>query len=704
VLKQFKYFYSVSVVFSLLFVLPPRLLSQIKYTVLLPTIDKTIPVEDSGFLRIAADNKGAEVKKAFFRFNFNYLPVNAKIDLLKLKLYKLPNTNSSLADFSSQTITVLEGTHQWLESANTLNDPNLNWANSKQNKNKSIGTDEVTKNSTSLNVKLKIPGSLTYPSKFLNSKLLSLAARSPEKGEDNKFYSSLTAATPGNFSKKPKLIVTYEVDPYPFRSDWAQASATAQHNSYLNWATNAVTTSATARLLPNTAKDLIVGADPTGALAVYKNQPIIFTLSRVGKDSVYAVKQLDGNGKVLWSQGVDGIAKCWPLIDEQGRLYYISVKGKLTVLDSNTGNIVVSKQLGYITNGEVTSINNNSTIGYDNTLYLTTDRGIIALSGYPEFKTRWKYENNTNELCGTVSLSPDESKAFFISVNTQMGKSRLMVLDNMDGSRIDYSKYSLGGYKNDLNYYIPAPVVRSNSEVLVLNGYDNSSELLFFNLQKGKLSLKDSINSGTGINTGISQPVIQPVIDNRSNIFFVYNKKMARYDDELKKVEVFNGSSLDNASILVTDRSSNIYALDPYNGANSVFGFRYDNTTKAISGSFNLKLNDVKFDTANSADTSEANRKIGNTRKNLIIAPDQTLYTATLNNVVAVTPLPVNDLKISALNLKTNTVYRASNSIIVTASEVKYSVNTILYSGGTISFMPGFTLQKGAQLSCKTGY
>jgi hypothetical protein len=702
-LKQYKYIYLIVIFFSLLFVLPGHLLSQKKYTALLPLMDKTVPLENDGTLRIAADNKGTETSIALLSFDFNYVPVNAKIGSLKLKLYNLRG-NTGLKNYS-QTITVLKGTHQWLGTEITLTD--VSWDNIK--KNKAIGRDEVTSNSTSLNVKLNIQGTLMDLSKFLPSnRVLSLAARSPEKGQNNKFYSSLTAAIPGNFSKKPKLIVTYEVDPYPFRSDWGQASGTAQHNSYLNWATNAITTSATARPLPNTANDLIVGADPTGAVAIYKNQPIIFTQSGDGTKHVFAVKQLDGNGKVLWSQGVDDVAKCWPLIDEQGRLYYFSRQGKLTVLNANTGDIVVSKQLGDITNGEITSINNNSTIGYDNTLYLATDKSIIALSGYPEFKTRWKYENNTNELCGTVSLSPDESKAFFISVNTK-GKSRLMVLDNMDGSLVAASPDSiLGGYKNDVNYYIPAPVVLSNSEIFVLNGYDNSSRLLLFNLHKGELSLKDTINSGRGINTGISQPVIsQPVIDKRPNVFFVYNNKMARYNEQLNKVDIFDGSSyLDNASILVTDRSSNIYALDPYNRVNNISGFQYNENTHAISSSFNLKLNDSAFTAANNNDKDEAARKIDNTRKNLVMAPDQTLYTVTLNHVVAVTPLKVslNDLKISASDLKKNTVYRASNSITVTASNVNSSVNTILYSGGTISFMPGFTVQKGAQILCKTGY
>jgi len=512
----------------LVFFLPANLIAQTQYTALLPDIDIAIPGNSPKSLEISADNNGTESARSLFLFYLNNLPKNAKVNLLTLRLYV--SSIKSTASFSTQPVTVLQGDSKWTSNVPTvLTDPTLAWTDIK-NGNKPIGIDEVTKSSQSINLKLKIPGTQKYVKQFLPDGFLSLAARSPQRGQDNYFYSSNTAETPGNFSKKPKLIVKYEVGPYPFRTDWAQSFNSAQHTSYLKWHANEEVTSAGFRLLPNAAKDFYVGADPTGAVLIYKNRPIVFTQSVTGSSSVYSVRQLDGNGKVVWSTGVDDVTKCWPLIDEKGRLYYFSLAGKLSILDlNNSGAIISSTPLSTLTNGQAASISNGATLGYDGTLYLSTDKGLIALSAYPQLKIRWKYDNVANELTGPVSLSPDESKAFFISVNTQQGTSQLVALDNTDGTIMDASTNMAYGYANDdKNYYIPASVVQDNSNVFVLSGHDNGNKLFLFNLNSttNKLNLANCIVSKSSGNTGISQPVI----DASSNVFFIYNNKMARFD------------------------------------------------------------------------------------------------------------------------------------------------------------------------------
>lgn len=672
--------YSYMLVLLLQLIQSQSLFAQSRYTVLLPEIDKAIPEESNNDLRVAADDKGKETSKSFFKFNFKNLPGNAKIETLNLKLYNKPN--SSMSQFSVQLITALRGTNKWTGNETNLSDSNLNWANISNNSEGPVGRAEIRKSTTSIAMKLKMPGSLKSILDFLPDSILSLAVRSPEKGQDTHFFSSKTAETPSNFSEKPKLLVAYEIDSYPFREDWAQPSANGQHNSLLNWKSNTFIQEAQIHKLPNSGGYLQeIGS--TGALAIYKNLPIVFTQETTGTSAVFYVKQLDSKGNVLWKKEVDDVAKSWPLIDEQGRLYYFSKSGKLSILDlNNAGNELSIKN--EVTSQQLISLNNNATIGYDGTLYLPSDTNVIALSAYPELKIRWKYELNPNERIGPVSLSPDESKAFFIAVDTKQKKSRLIVLNNLDGSKMEPSDSVLNGYQNDVNFYIPAPVVQNNTRVFVLNGFDNSNELFVFDINDKGVNQTQSITSGSSINTGISQPVI----DAQFNVYFVFNRKLAKYNADLNKAEVFEKSTiLDNASILVTDASSRIYASDPYSTTKKIVGFQNDID--------NPNTFEVTVDTT-----------IGYTKKNIILAPDGTIYTTTATDLLAITATKVaeNDIIINQADLKTNTVYRATNTITVEDITLAPSVNTILNSGGSISFKPGFTVIQGAQLDCKTAH
>lgn len=659
--------------FVILIVVSGDLLSQTRYTVVLPEVDTAIPPRDDKNLEVAANKSGDETAKSFFKFDLNYLPQFTQVNNYDLRLYIVPNDN--ISDFSTQTITVLKGPNTWTGKETSLSNSALSWA-IKTNSNKTIGRDEVRKSTRVINMRLNAKALTTIP-----DNVLSLAARSPERSQQTLFYSSVTSQKPGLFSKKPKLILRYEVDPFPFRSDWAQSFSTAQHDSYLNWSTNTTITKPSVRILPNASKDLLVGGDPTGAIAIYKNQPIIFTQAASG-NTPFKVKQLNARGDVLWTQAVDNMIKSRPLIDELGRLYYISASNVLTILDLNNSGAVLYKQpLSIVTNNQITSIDGDATLGYDGTLYLTSVDGTVALSAYPQLKLRWKYEKQDDRRNGPVSLSQDESNAFFINVNTEQGTGRLVMLDNTDGSVLDTSDAILGAYKNGNNYYIPAPVVQKNKKVFVLNGYDNANKLLVFGIKSESLTSPETIRSGQTVNTGISQPAI----DGEENVFFVFNKKIARYDtSETNNVAIFeNSEDFNNASILVTDRSSNIYVSDPYGDdqtSTKITGFTYD---KKFAHSFIAPINT-------------------NIRKMLVLAPDGTLYTTTANNVIAVTAKEVKEANITLSSLNTNTVYRATNLITLTGFNVLPTTNTILYSGGGMRLKSGFKVRKGASVTFKT--
>ena len=675
-----------AILFYALCEVPVNLQAQARQTVLLPDLDTSITrnARKNSYLLIAADLSGNDTSRSFFEFNYNNLPLNADPTKLSFQLSIAAKGSTTSA---TQYIYLMQGAPSSVIKAGIkLGDESLAWSSPG---NVPVGRSVVTNANNSLSFDMNLAGKYPHQFFFNQQGPLWLAARSPSKRQSNSFYSSYRAINTPAY--KPRIVVQYDIGKYPFRNDWAQTFNNAQRSGYLNWATNCDIKSGGYQLLPNTSKDLYAGADPNGAMLIYKNKPLVFTQAASGKN-VFFVKQLDINGNILWAQAVDNLAKCCPVIDELGRLYYFSLSGTLSILDlNNSGTFVTADGITYqnqplstIANNQAVKIVNGVTIGYDGTLYLSTNRGLLALSAYPQLKVRWKYDNSNKENTGPASLSADESKTFFISADTMQGTCRLMVLNNTDGTEIDESKPLNFGYKGPYSYLIPAPVVQGNTNIFLLSGFDNGGLLYRFGFNTSTNKLTNDVarvEADNTLNTGISQPVTGA----DSNVYFVFNNKIARYDSGKKNnVDFLNNSNyLDNASILVTDKSSNIYALDPYK--HNVLCFSYIST--GLNNVFTIGI-----------DT---------TKKNVALATDGTIYTMNLNNIIAVRPVSVskNDIAFSQMpDLNTNTLYRANNTITLSNFNVQNSINAVFYSGGSISFKPGFAVSQGAQLLFKTGF
>lgn len=627
------------------------LFSQTRHTVILTKEDYTKQTdrqEDKNILKIAANDSKKIVSQSVLKFDFKNLPKSFTPNSISLKLY---NFNNNLDETGKQIVNVYDT----------------------NNTSKSIGSTRLTKNKKDFLSTLNIKGALNNN--------LSLSLQSTSRISESNFYSSVLAKQKNVFSYLPKLLIEYEINVTPFRSDWAQPFANAQHISFLNWKTNAVTKEVQ---IKNIKPKNVALAEP---VVVYKNQPIIFT-NTSGNENKYKVNLLSNNGKTVWETEVDNTPKCSPLIDENGLLYYFSTSNTLTILDlKNLGEKRYRKSISEITNNKITRINTNVTMGYDGTLYLPSDGGIVALSAYPELKIRWLYKQEEQHKNGPISLSLNERNAFFIDVSVSSGKSRLIMLDNNDGTILDSTDYVFGNYKNDNNYYIPAPIIHTKekkTKVFVLNGYDTSNQIFIFDIDKKKI--KDQpfiIASENTTNTGISQPVI----DKRNNVFFVFKGKIAFFNTDKNSTTVFeNSNPLNSASILVTDASSNIYAIDPYDNNNEkIIGFNYTDSFKNL---FSTKLK-----------AQDSNIGI---RKNIVLAPDGTLYTTSLNNLIAINAKRFNNDILELNTINTKNTYKATKSITLKKQIINSSVNAIFYTAGQIYFKPGITIKKGSELTFKT--
>ncbi|PKV50552.1 hypothetical protein ATE84_2611 [Aquimarina sp. MAR_2010_214] len=679
---SYKYHKIILLVFNML--IAGSIYSQDRYTTtILPEEDITIPkTQGDHYLKISKSEN--ETLGALLKFNLNHLPKNIKITSLKLKLYLSSGGNDNPPGQRIYLYTVKEKINSKLSLDSLDNIKNKSTAVYEMpSKKKKTSTIEMNFS------KEKVKEISTDTTK----RILFLVIKSAtEKDQPSKFYSTKLAEDTDEFSKKPKLLVTYEIENSPHRLDWAQSFANAQHNGYYDWTTSPIGTTAILQNIKLPKGHQIVGADQIGAISIYNNKPIVLTQSAIDTPNFYVNKLNLGDTAVWNSVPVDDIAICNPVIDEHGRLHYLSLK-KFTLLDLTSkkwGNELISKTVSELTNKQIVTSSNKSTLGYDGTLYIVgkgTDEKhrIIALSAYPELKIKWIYNSTTKEkLLGSVSLSPDESKAFFIEVDK--GHSRLIVLDNIDGTTLSTSDYVLDGYKkkdSKDSYLVPHPVIQNNARVFVLNGYRSSNLLFIFDISnKGKITKSDTISSGNTVNKKISQPVV--LGKNADHVFFIYNQKLARYDSlSPKKVHEFEAADkINNASTLLTDKSNNIYVLD-VKKSKKAYGFTYQNQFKQT---YTTPLSGLE-----------------GVNENFALAPDGTLYATGKNNLSIITPVPLKkELKLKSIHIKST--YRASEKIMVEKNvQIEKRVNTILYSHGSISFESGFGVTKGAQLTCKTG-
>ncbi|SFF06217.1 hypothetical protein SAMN05518672_11521 [Chitinophaga sp. CF118] len=648
------------------------------FTTILPDIAVNARAQGDGRgdvnLEIKADPNGKESVRSLFKFGLGALPDNARVSSLQLRLYVQKKTDTLSS--SHQTVTVLRSlSSNWKISDATWNNPVFDTT-------KKIGMFPIVSTTSIANIKLAIPAKASAVTDFLTTAdtSLSLAARSPQQSQDNFFYSDKPESFGTQYSKKPKLIVQYAVNLYPKLSDWSQLRNDGQHSGYTRWMSN--TSESAANIIPlyHPDKGFISGSDPLGAMLIYNGNPVIFTRDSTNKEPIRAV-QLDAAGKILWSVPMAEINKFCPLIDEKGRMYCITTN-RLIVLDlANSGNKLFDVPLASLLGSDVGAVINTPTLGYDGMLYLPASNAVVALTPFPKFKTLWRYPiNRDNEWTGPVSLSNNERNAFFIKVNQNYGQ--LIVLDNSDGTPLDSSSQNhLKTYVYDqYTHYIPAPVVANDSSVFVLNGFDNSNELFCFrwSYNKHRLSLLEDITSGQTVNTGISQPVV----DTRGNAWFVLNKHMTRYSLTDRSSIYNTDQSLDNASLLVTNDSLQVFALDAVN--NLVAGF--STRDQLIKKTF-VSTSGAQF----------------NFKKNLALAPNGTLYNVNNNYLMAIKAAKVDVEVLNLSEVKNNTLYRA-NTLINMSGTVINTTNAVIYSGGGIAFKNGFRVEQGAKLSFQSGF
>lgn len=417
---------------------------------------------------------------------------------------------------------------------------------SKKNSEKSIGQGKIINGTTSLKIPLNIHDSLNQ-----KDTLLELKGRFTTNYTDKNIIlnNSIITSEYYTLKKQPSLVLDYEVTKEPYGTSWSQLDGNAQHTNQTDWTNDNYNFH-----FKYERKEIY--KDPKKSIAymsLYKNKPIIFGKDNNDKPFVAMLTGELGN-KVLWQLPLDYLPTKQPIISSDGKMLFISEKKILEVLDLNEVKRIKSIPISDIkinlTKNESQPINgiaDEMTIGYDGTLYMPTTNeggkfGIVALTAYPSLKPRWFY--NTTNPVGTVSLSENEKMAFFIETDTKSAKSRLIVLDNINGVLLTQSKDILSSYATiDGNSYFPSVVLQAldkdTSVVYVLDGHKTSNKLYVFKvnydqffdrlgLQKKVAELEHVklIESKDSKNAGLSKPTVF----NQEKVFFMKYDSLKTYN------------------------------------------------------------------------------------------------------------------------------------------------------------------------------
>ncbi|MGA1839336.1 MAG: PQQ-binding-like beta-propeller repeat protein [bacterium] len=650
-------------------------------------------------MEVAADDERNPVKSCYLLFDLGAIPPKAFVDSLTLRLYlKAQNDPDNYQLVKIYNVNNLSDVRRRL---NGTDDSSL----------KAIGSEEVNNKTPIIDFECKIHEEHDRTNCLnVNRSGFALMLLSTSKDQDYSYYSNYSKTKDGGppcYNVQPRLIVKYSMPPLMRpSSDWSQYNYDPQHSGRTPWKIY---------LNPNEREqkvkaELKTAYSPAGYIegdpVVYDNDLFFHTQSGNNPSGNFFITAVSGIGKPLWDQNVEGVVTFQPIVDRCG-LMYVVTENRLVILDlRDRGNILkgIDWKDMLRTKQEV-SIRSTPTIGYNGALYLSTNRGVYALTPYPDMDILWNYTTEENSF-GIITLSKNEATAYVIDGSSW----HLVAIDSVDGEE----KWREEVFKTKDKTNLPVPVVGKNEYIYVTNGYPAGNYLQI--LDAGGNTIK-KIESGE---------ISRPVIGSNGNAFFIHkdrglcrcdpsdpNKIICEHDDPDKIMN--NDDKLNAKSIIVMNGNDNIYVIDRFRDPQQVKGYFAD--LKEI-----FELN-VKKTNSNIEDESR------NFKDNLLIAPDGSLYTRNDNNLFAIT---IRDSSIDKLELTKDVIRKGnettfhamdsltlkkegisinnSKSVIIQSGktiEVEENVSivdnsSVVFKSGTIRFNSQFRVKKGARFICKT--
>lgn len=495
-----------------------------------------------------------------------------------------------------------------------------------------------------------------------------------------------------SLSNQPKLVAHYQLTSKPHRSDWSQTLGDAQQTNSVDWKLDYVPAS----LATNITQGVISGKLNDGSMIadkinIFNHNPITYSSKGDYTEVTYWATTAQQNTTKLspvWNQSLKLPApKFLPIIAENKYLYYFTggndPNTQMVILDLNHGGKVVdTRRIKDINVGNIKNsvIENTITMGYDGSLYVPTNTGVVALTPYPALKPKW-YFNSVSSF-GPVSLTKDEQIACFIKLED--GSPKLIIVDNVTGRTL--TQLSLDGTYNKLEIppILIQPINATKFNALILNKNSNADKLIGFEIDYSDgLSVSPKVWIDGPDNAILSQPILTPN-DNKVYVFNSKGKEIITIDTENKKT-TFKSKNSDNYT-------------------NAYLGAYYDAVPIVVSNIDNgviSRKNDFNIDGKNAL-----TYYIKNAKSRPFFSPDGSVYSINSDNSLnRYYPLPLTDNTtekvISSVNSKTT--YGHDKKIILKAQNVGSTINAQFVSK-TFGFEKGFRVKKGAVLTFQSTY
>ncbi|MET0391601.1 MAG: DNRLRE domain-containing protein [Chitinophagaceae bacterium] len=630
--------------------LPAGMLAQVSTVVRLPASPPSFKVvpRPSDTLLVSANGSTA-YNKSYLQFDLSGIPAGSSIASATLRL--------TLAADPSQRTSVL--VHQ--VTNNNMEAPQL----SPQIAARTIRAEDYPRNSVVLFDNFAVD----RLQQALAGKKFTIQLSTTYNDGSAAFYSSALTTFPvygQDPAYIPRLVVAYTPEPAPL--PWPAYHADAQHTAL------SPAIFAGSKPARHSAKEIRqFNNNILRNMVLYRDKAYIMAQDA----SAYHLYAIDPVTKAI-SQAASNlpVPEEMAVIDPYGRYYYPAAN-KIGVINLEAGNTITYP----ITIAANTLLKAPPTTGQDGTLYLAAWPYIYAYAPYPRHDLLWQYVSISQNM-SSVTLNNDGSTAYVVfggdslnvvAINTVSGEGRRQLLDKTPGA----------GRSGRM-----VPVINNQDQLFVTDNFPQGKALYVLNT-----SLKpDTIIRGNTIS--------QPAMGGDGTVYYVQNGNLMAYRNKTVRDFVRN---VGDVSSLITDAGNNVYC---WNTANRVMGYN---------------SNGEQF-------LDMTNPLEGLSREwEMTLAIDGSLYTGTSRKLYSIRPvafspstysLTRDDLGYNNRTYRADTIRVAaglnfekgytttltgSRSVVLGDALLKGSAIHVV-SGGSIGFAPGFRVETGAVLSCKTGY
>lgn len=387
----------------------------------------------------------------------------------------------------------------------------------------------------------------------------------------------------------------------------------------------------------------------------YKSNIFLFAKPPDTGTTLYA---LNYNGRANWHKAISDPPGANALVNSAGILYSLG-ENQIALYDLNE-----KGELKKTIKKDDFKLSNPPVLGRDSSLYFTRYGYFYGLN--PDMKKLWQYPDGdvrADAKVSRITLSPDAQKNVSILMRIEGENNKLVSINVATGESVLFPSFA----KKYTHFHRPLIIERQGRNYIFMGA--NSEQGGVLHCYAGGKQIWATSGS-----------VSQPVSGRTGNLIYAVQEGQLLALDALsgKKVHVSSRSDLAVTSNLVLDGDDNVYFWN--NGRFFVFN----------SGCELLVEKQLP-------DLPE--------HLELLFSPDGTLYARSAKSNTLTLVLPTREtLTLSQDILQNDTIYSADALRVTKNIQLATTDKIALKARDSISIGTGFSVKKGARLSCKIGF